>query len=1126
MSYTRFAPFVAIALFSGLSAPPARAQTSRLLGYQGRLLRADGTAASGTATVPFAVFAAEPGVAPLWPEKQTLWLSGGYYATFLGLVAPPPDSLFDGAPRWLELKVGTETLLPRQRIGSVLHAVTANNVVGGTASVQSLAVGGQTVIDSAGRLAGTARYVAGAGLVVDDAVQTVALKPCASGQILLHDDSTWGCAPAGTGAVTGVGAAAPLGVTGESGSPVLSIARASSGSSGYLASADYGRFDAKFDAATQCGGDLSGSLSAPAVVRLQSRPVSATAPATGQVLKWGGTAWEPGTDANSGGTVTSVTGVAPLSVWNGSATPQISIGQASASMDGYLASADYARFDAKPGLATQCGGDLDGTFGSPVVAKLQGFPVVSSAPASAQVLRYDGSRWSPASLGIADVGGLSSGYVDLNGTQTIAGAKTFSAAPTFGSPLAVAGGGTGASSVTGNLVFASPDGITGAPGFRSLAATDLPGHDTALIISGTLAVARGGTGATSVAANAFFAGPSGTSGAPAFRALVAADIPADIAVGSSGSVAWSAVTGRPTTLSGYGITDAFPADGTLAGLVRSTAAGSSYFTGGNVGIGTAAPAYRLDVQGGDVNVSGAVRAGTFLGDGSGLTSVTASAALQVSDTNTTCTSGQTGQFRYANGHFQGCNGANWTQLDNAPAPSISTVSPASGPTAGGTQITVSGANFQPLATATIGGVNCPVVGNVTATTLVCTTPPGATGPRTVVVVNPDSQNGQKVDAFTYVQPPSVATINPTSGPTAGGTAVTITGTNFQSNATASLGGAACTVTGTTTATVLQCNTTTRAGGTVSLVVTNGDGQTDTKTNAFTYVPPPSISSLGTTSGPTRGGNLLTINGSNFSGSTVKVGTLDAAVQSVNSTTITATMPQSTSTGGFNVVVRNGDNQQSTGTYTYTYVASGDTSAMAVKNCKAVLDAGGSPPDGVYWIKPQSTAFQLFCDMTFDGGGWTLVAQGCDPNSSATGTIRTDPRAWVGSNWKLSDADIDAARTAGTYQILIRGTYGSANTTSRLFQTSTAWNTTVSMSGMNQWNGSSFVSWGNCGEDRGPSACQGAGYYFTGNNKSSVSGCASDFRWYYPNWTNKCLLRTLYDGDSANNGVGVHSTLVR
>lgn len=65
-------------------------------------------------------------------------------------------------------------------------------------------------------------------------------------------------------------------------------------------------------------------------------------------------------------------------------------------------------------------------------------------------------------------------------------------------------------------------------------------------------------------ANYVYAGPtSGGAASPSFRALVSGDLP-------SHNQAWSTITSTPTTLSGYGITDAQPLDGDLTAIAALT----------------------------------------------------------------------------------------------------------------------------------------------------------------------------------------------------------------------------------------------------------------------------------------------------------------------------------------------------------------------------------------------------------------------------------------------------------------------------------------------------------------------------------------------------------------------------
>jgi hypothetical protein len=83
----------------------------------------------------------------------------------------------------------------------------------------------------------------------------------------------------------------------------------------------------------------------------------------------------------------------------------------------------------------------------------------------------------------------------------------------------------------------------------------------------------------------------------------------------------------------------------------------------------------------------------------------------------------------------------------------------------------------------------------------------------------------------------VSGVNPTSGPTAGGTSITVSGTGFAAGATVTLGGTAATNVVVSNSTTITATTPAHAAGTVDVVVTNSNGQSGGKLGAFTYTAP-------------------------------------------------------------------------------------------------------------------------------------------------------------------------------------------------------------------------------------------------------------------------------------------------
>jgi hypothetical protein len=185
------------------------------------------------------------------------------------------------------------------------------------------------------------------------------------------------------------------------------------------------------------------------------------------------------------------------------------------------------------------------------------------------------------------------------------------------------------------------------------------------------------------------------------------------------------------------------------------------------------------------------------------------------------------------------NGYTYTSIN--PVPTVTAITPNAGPAGGGTAVTIAGANLVAGATVSFGGTAATAVTVASSTSITATTPAQGAGAVSVVVTNPDGQSGTLANGYAYTSTnpvPSVTAITPNEGPAGGGTAVTITGTNFVTGATVSFGGTAATGVTVLSSTSITATTPvhTAEGGVVTVVVTDNDGQSGTLANGYTYTP--------------------------------------------------------------------------------------------------------------------------------------------------------------------------------------------------------------------------------------------------------------------------------------------------
>ncbi|WP_219823109.1 IPT/TIG domain-containing protein [Nocardia nova] len=243
------------------------------------------------------------------------------------------------------------------------------------------------------------------------------------------------------------------------------------------------------------------------------------------------------------------------------------------------------------------------------------------------------------------------------------------------------------------------------------------------------------------------------------------------------------------------------------------------------------------------------------------------------------------------------------------APTITSLTPASGPAAGGNNVVITGTGFSGPTTVQFGGTATTFTIDST-TQITAIAPPGTGAVQVTVTTSGGVSNGV---VYTYAGVPSLTSVSPNQGSTSGGTSVTLTGTNLSGATAVRFGTTAASF---TVVSATQITATAPAGtGTVQVTVTTPVGTSNGI--SYTYVQVPSLTSLSPSSGPAAGGTTITLTGANLAGATaVRFGTTAASFTVVSATQITASAPAGTGTVQVTVTTPAGTSNG----ISYTYAA--------------------------------------------------------------------------------------------------------------------------------------------------------------------------------------------------------------
>ncbi len=181
-----------------------------------------------------------------------------------------------------------------------------------------------------------------------------------------------------------------------------------------------------------------------------------------------------------------------------------------------------------------------------------------------------------------------------------------------------------------------------------------------------------------------------------------------------------------------------------------------------------------------------------------------------------------------------------------PTLQITSVSPTFSKTLGQTLITLRGTLFQKGLRVEIGKNNCESLKVLSDTELNCLAPASPKATVNISVINPDGKTAVLTDSFIYsdqLMSPSISGFMPTNGSTNGSTLLIISGSQFRTGTSVTIGEKPCLSLTVTSASTMTCLTPPGSLGPVKISVTSPEGPTASLNSKYTYSQPETYTAL-------------------------------------------------------------------------------------------------------------------------------------------------------------------------------------------------------------------------------------------------------------------------------------------